>query len=111
MNNNALPQAEVRVDASHRLRTVQRVEMQGGDADPEAGGMRPHDLDQFAGVEKIAAGLTAVGRWITAEGEDVLDLVVRVYVEQRGDVGPCVPHACEVGHAREQLLAVQADDD
>ena len=73
--------------------------------------MRPHLLHQLRGVLVLAAGVGAVRRRVAAEGEDVLDAVVGVVVEQLGDVGPGVAHAGEVRHGRERLLAVDAGDD
>ena len=81
-----------------------------GDTDTEAGWMRPDGLDQLEGVGVVAAGIAAVRRRITAEGENVLDAGSGVLVEETSDVVPCVTDAREMGHARERLLAIDAQD-
>ena len=83
----------------------------GGDADREAGRVGADELDEVAGVGEVAAGVAAVGGRVAAEGEDVLDAVRRVLVEQRSDVVPRVAHARQVGHGGERLVAVDADHD
>ena len=69
--------------------TVRRARVQlgvGSYADREAGRMRSHDARRDRGVRELAAGVGAVGRRVTAQGQDVLDAVGGVLVEERRDV-------------------------
>ena len=82
----------------------------GGDPDREVARVVTHDLHQLEGVGEITTGVGTIGGRVTPEGEDVVDPAGGVGVEQIDDVGLGVADTGEVGHGREVVFAVEADD-
>ena len=88
-----------------RLRVRFRV---GGDFDGEViAGLGADELDQLVGVAQLAAGVTHAGGQVAAQGDDALDAVGTVVVDQVAQVFARVADAGQVRCGRNLHLAVQ----
>ena len=82
----------------------------GGDTDGERAEL-PGEFDELDRLAEIAGPDGRAGGWIAPQGQKVGDAVAPVALEDRGQLGPGVSYAREVGHRRHRRPAEDVDDE